>query len=89
MWINNRISRPLRHDKYKTLVDFDGLGNLIEYDGELFDGYEWDVYNSSSQFICYWWASKEDYETIANHLEKEQEKYLIEMEETSKNFGGL
>ena len=39
MWINNNISRPLRHDKYKTLVDVDGLGSLEEYNNELFDGY--------------------------------------------------
>lgn len=45
--------------------------------------------DSASQYILYWWAEKEDYEIIANYLEKEQEKYLIEMEGASKNFGGL
>ena len=31
----------------KTLVDFDGLGNLIEIEDELFNGESWDLYNSS------------------------------------------
>ena len=34
MWINNNISKPLRKGNYKTLVDFDGLGNLIEMEDE-------------------------------------------------------
>ena len=75
MWINNNIAKPLRHDKYKTLVDFDGLGNLVEFEGELFNGYDWDIYNSCSQFICFWWAEKEDYEIIIENLENEKEKY--------------
>jgi len=89
MWIDNRISRPLKKGYYKTLVDWDGFGNLKEDNNEWFNGIDWDLYNSSVQFISYWWAEKEDYEIIANHLEKEQEKYLTEMEEASKNFGGL
>lgn len=89
MWINNRISKPLRQDKYKTLVDFDGYGNLVEYEGELFNGHDWDVYNSCSQFIYFWWAEKDDYEIIVEYLENEKEKYMPEIEEHSKNFGGL
>ena len=71
MWINNSISRPLRKGNYKTLVDFDGLGNLIEVEDELFNGKRWDLYNSSVQFISFWWAEKEDYKVIADRLEKE------------------
>ena len=73
MWINNSISKPLRKGNYKTLVDFDGLGNLLEVGDEHFNGVEWDVYNSSSQFISFWWAEKEDYKIIADKLEKEME----------------
>lgn len=71
MWINNNISRPLRHDKYKTLVDVDGLGNLEEYSNELFDGYNWCNYGSNAQFICYWWAEKENYKIIIDKIEAE------------------
>jgi hypothetical protein len=74
MWINNNISKPLRKGHYKTLVDFDGLGNLAEFEGDYFNGERWDLYNSSVQFICFWWAEKEDYEIIAERLEKEINK---------------
>ena len=71
MWINNSISRPLRKGYYKTLVDFDGLGNLIETEDESFNGDSWDLYNSSVQFICFWFAEKEDYKTITDKIEAE------------------
>lgn len=74
MWINNSISKPLRKGYYKTLVDFDGLGNLREEDNERFNGADWDLYNSSVQFISYWWAEKEDYKIITDMLEKEIEE---------------
>lgn len=73
MWINNNISKPLRKGNYKTLVDFDGLGNLIEIEDEYFNGESWDLYNSSVQFVLYWWAEKEDYKIIADKIEKEME----------------
>ena len=85
MWINNSIAKPLRKGEYRTLVEEDGLGNLCEAHNELFNGIDWDVYNSHSQFISYWWADKEDYNIIADHLEEQQEKYMKEMEEHSKN----
>ena len=71
MWINNSISRPLRKGHYKTLVDFDGLGNLKEYQKEYYNGLEWDWCMSNAQFICYWWAEKEDYKTITDKIEAE------------------
>lgn len=89
MWINNRIAKPLKEGKYKTLVDWDGFGNLQEIQEEYFNGEAWDLYESSSNIICFWWAEKEDYETIVDYLEDEQQKYATEMEEHSKNFGGL
>lgn len=89
MWINNSIAKPLRKGYYKTLVDWDGLGNLGETEGQLFDGKDWDWMDSASQYISYWWADKEDYKIIADHLEEQQEKYMREMEEHSKNYGGL
>ena len=69
MWINNNISKPLRKGYYKTLVDFDGLGNLIETEDEFFNGESWDLYNSSVQFICFWFAEKEDYKIVADKVE--------------------
>ena len=89
MWINNNISKPLRKGYYKTLVDFDGLGNLIEVEDEFFNGADWDLYNSSVQFILFWRAEKEDYKIIIDKIEIEKDKYLKQMEEASKNFGGL
>jgi len=87
MWIPKSI-RPLRKGYYKTLVNVDGY-NLEETDNQLYNGTDWDVYESNSQFICYWLASKEDYETILEHLEEEKSKYLKQLEEESKNFGGF
>ena len=75
MWINNNTSKPLRKGYYKTLVDFDGLGNLIEMEDELFNGESWDLYNSSVQFISFWWCEDEDYVIIADKIEKEMENY--------------
>ena len=71
MWINNNISKPLRKGYYKTLVDADGLGNLIEVEDEFFNGDSWDLYNSSVQFISFWFAEKEDYKTITDKIEAE------------------
>ena len=89
MWINNSIAKPLRKGYYKTLVDFDGFGNLREYQKEYYNGLEFDFMMSNAQFISYWFANEEDYKIIADHLEEQQEKYMIEMEEHSKNYGGL
>ena len=75
MWINNSIAKPLRKGYYKTLVDWDGLGNLGETEGQLFDGVDWSHYESSRQYIRYWFSEKEDYEIIADKLEKEMENY--------------
>ena len=38
---------------------------------ELFNGESWDLYNSSVQFICFWFAEKEDYKLISETIEKE------------------
>ncbi len=89
MWINNNISKPLREGYYKTLVEGDGFGNLEEVDYELYNGIDWDLYNSNSQFVRFWWAEKEDYDIISEHLEKEMDEYNKQLEEESKNFGGL
>ena len=51
MWINNNISKPLRKGYYKTLVDFDGLGSLKEYQKEFYNGLEFDWCMSNAQFI--------------------------------------
>ncbi len=88
MWINKGI-KPLKEGYYKTLVDWNGLGNLKEEQNELFNGTDWDVYESNSQFIQYWWAEKEDYDTITEYLEKELDNYNKQLEKESKNFGGL
>ena len=71
MWINNNISKPLRKGHYKTLVDFDGLGNLKEYQKEYYNGLEWDWCMSNAQFICFWFAEKEDYKIITDKIETE------------------
>lgn len=76
MWINNYVSKPLKKGHYKTLVDVDGFGNLEEIDNQLFNGNDWDVYESNSQFIRYWWASKEDYEIVSNKIEEEFNNFL-------------
>jgi hypothetical protein len=82
MWINNSVSRPLREGTYRTLVDWDGLGNLNEQNNEYFNGIDWDVYESLNQFILYWWVNEEDYKTIADKLEKETNRFYCEAEET-------
>lgn len=89
MWINNNISKPLRKGIYKTLVNFDELGNLIEEEYEYFNGESWYLYNSSVQFISFWWAEKEDYNTITNKIEVDMDEYNKQLEIESKNFGGI
>jgi hypothetical protein len=86
MWINNNIEKPPRKGYYKTLVEEDGLGNLCEASNELFNGVDWDVYESHGQFVNYWWANKEDYDTIADKLEKEHEIFLEKLTQESKEF---
>ena len=76
MWINKNISNPLKKGYYKTLVDYEGFGNLMEIDNELFNGDEWDLCESDSQFIQYWWASKEDFEIVSNKIEDEFNNFL-------------
>ena len=72
MWINNNISKPLRKGYYKTLVDFDGLGNLKEYQKEYYNGLEFDWCMSNAQFIRFWFSEeKEDYEIISDRIEAE------------------
>ena len=71
MWINNNISKPLRKGYYKTLVDFDGLGNLKEYKKDYYNELEWDWCMSNAQFIRFWFAEKEDYKTITDKIEAE------------------
>lgn len=75
MWVDNRIAKPLRKGNYRTLIESDGLGNLQECNVDHFNGYDWDYMLSNRQFISYWWADKEDYEIIADRLEKEMENY--------------
>ena len=74
MWINNNISRPLRKGYYKTLVDFDGLGNLKEYQKDYYNGLEFDWCMSNAQFISYWWSEEGDYKTITDKIEAEIER---------------
>ena len=71
MWINNNISKPLRKGYYKTLVDFDGLGNLKEYQKEYYNGLEFDWCMSNAQFIRFWFSEEEDYEIISDRIEPE------------------
>jgi hypothetical protein len=83
MWIDNRLSRPIKEGRYKTLVDYDGFGSLKECDNEHFNGKEWNSMDSNAQFICYWQASEEDYLILSNFWERDME------EQVSKNFGRL
>ena len=89
MWINNSMSKPLRKGNYKTLVDFDGLGNLQEYKRDYYNGLEWDWCMSNAQFILYWWASREDYETLSEMWNKEMEEHLNQLKQESKNYGSI
>lgn len=61
MWINNLMSFPIKEGYYICLVDFDGFGNLEQYENQYFNGVDWDVYESCSQHIVYWYASKIEY----------------------------
>ena len=79
MWINNSIAKPLRKGEYRTLVEFDGLGNLKEYQKDYYNMLEWDFMMSNAQFIRFWWATEEDYKAIADKLEKEMESYSFQI----------
>jgi len=70
MWVNNSIGKPLKEGMYKTSVDYDGYGNLIESDEDFFNGSVWDLYKSYGNYIRFWFADKEDYKIITDNLEK-------------------
>jgi|GEM_PF-6523211 len=89
MWIDAKMSNPIKKGLYKCLVVQDDYGTLKEETNEVFNGDDWCHYNSCRQFISFWWATKEEYQIISDHLDEEKEKYLNQLEEESKNFGGL
>jgi len=56
MWILLRKDTyPTEKGHYKCLIDYDGLGNLSESNNEYFNGDDWCHFESSRQFIRYWW----------------------------------
>jgi hypothetical protein len=73
MWIDNRIARPLRKGRYKTLVTQDEWGTLKEENNELFNGTDWCIYESHAQFVTFWWATNEERNEIFDRLEKERD----------------
>lgn len=89
MWIDTKISNPIKKGVYTCLAVQDDYGTLKEEIGEVFNGEEWCHYNSHRQFIAFWWATKEEYQIISDHLEEEKDKYLKQLELESKNFGGI
>lgn len=88
-YINTTTALPLKSGAYKCLIDIDGLNTLDEADNQVFNGKDWDTYESNCQYIRYWWADKEDYAIISAHIESEIELYQQQLEKESKNFGGL
>lgn len=86
MWIDVRISNPTKKGVYACLVVQDDYGTLKEEIDETFNGEEWCHYYSHRQFISFWWATEEEYKIITNYLDEEQDKYLSQLENESKNF---
>lgn len=73
MWIDNNIAKPLKKGLYKSLVEEDGVGNLEEYGNETFNGVDWDLYESNSNFIRFWWAEEDEYIEIMKQIDTERE----------------
>lgn len=63
-WVKTVYGLPSKKGYYKCLVSADGLGNLVETHSNLFNGLDWDLYESNVQFIEYWLASAQEYENL-------------------------
>ena len=71
MWIDKQLFNPSKKGYYKCLVQQDEMGSVKEADNELFNGQDWDVYESYQQFIRFWWANEEEYKTVTEKRDKQ------------------
>ena len=74
-WISNSIRQPWKKGWYKCLIEIDGFGTLSESQNEKFTGTDWDLFDSSCQFIRYWWATKEEHKVYSDTIDSEMENY--------------
>ena len=54
MWIDRKLFNPSKKGYYKCLVEWDDMGSFKETNKELFNGQEWDIYESYQRFIRFW-----------------------------------
>ena len=47
------------------------MGSFKETNKELFNGQEWDAYESHQQFIRFWWANEEEYKIVEEKWDKQ------------------
>ena len=71
MWIDRKLFNPFKKGYYKCLVQQDEMGSVKEADNELFNGQDWDVYESYQQFIRFWWANEEEYKIVSEKWDKQ------------------
>lgn len=85
MWIDCKTSLPLRIGRYRVLLELDEMGTLSESKDHLFNGKDWDRFESSCQFISHWWGAKQDYVFISAKREKELEEYQEKLKQEVDN----
>ena len=71
MWIDKQLFNPSKKGYYKCLVQQDEMGSVKEAGNELFNGQDWDVYESYQQFIRFWWANEEEYKIVSEKWDKQ------------------
>ena len=71
MWIDRKLFNPSKKGYYKCLVEWDDMGSFKETNKELFNGQEWDIYESCQQHIRFWWANEEEYKIISEKWDKQ------------------
>ncbi len=81
MWIELKKGQyPTKEGEYKTLIEWDETGTLVENERDYFDGKDWCHYRSNRQFIRYWWSEEKakQKELIIQIMESDEEAGLYE-----------
>lgn len=76
LWVKCCIEQPNRAGRYRCLIERDEFGTLEVIDDCVFNGIDWDSYDSGAQFTVYWSASYEEYAQIADKYKTEMEDYF-------------
>lgn len=77
MWIDTNLKLPKERGYYKCLVIQDGFNTLEESSKELFNGKDWDLYESHCQYISHWWSNTDE---PLNEIQEDFDRETEELE---------